>query len=249
MPTDLPGGVLGAYTLLAAAVVVALTALLAVVRMKSAFEPIRTWLVMLPIIFGALWLGLPAWTLVITLVSLFGFREFARATGLAGERGLILIASVAIVVENLAAYLGRYDVFMATPMWAIFLLALVPIIRNRTDQVLRWFSLAVLGILFYGFFLAHLTYLANSPLGLGYVLFVTLMTQLNDALGYIYGKTLGRHRWTVISPNKRSRARSSPPSRRWSSPSSSGGSPSRTCPSWASSRRGSPSASGARSAT
>jgi phosphatidate cytidylyltransferase len=68
--------------------------------------------------------------------------------------------------------------------------------------MLQWFALAIVGVVFYGYFLAHLTYLYGSSLGLGYVLFVVLMTQLNDALQYIFGKVAGRHRWTPISPNK-----------------------------------------------
>ena len=32
--------------------------------------------------------------------------------------------------------------------------------------------------------------------------FVVLMTQLSDALQFLYGKAMGRRRWTPISPNK-----------------------------------------------
>ena len=57
--------------------------------------------------------------------------------------------------------------------------------------MLQWFALAIVGAVFYGYFLAHLSYLYSSSLGLGYLLFVLLMTQLNDALGFIYGKAAG----------------------------------------------------------
>jgi phosphatidate cytidylyltransferase len=193
---------LGIYTVLTIVVVVGLTAALAVVRLNAAFVPIRTWLVMLPVILGALWLGLPAWTVVVTVVSILGFREFARATGLHRELGITAIVYLAIVIENIAAALDRYDVFNAVPMWTIFLVALVPILVNKAERMLQWLSLATLGVLFYGYFLAHLTYLANSPAGLGFVLYVTLGTQLNDAFGFIYGKLFGRRHWTVLSPNK-----------------------------------------------
>jgi phosphatidate cytidylyltransferase len=68
--------------------------------------------------------------------------------------------------------------------------------------MLQWFALAIVGVVFYGYFLAHLTYLYGSSDGLGYLLFVVLMTQLNDALQYLYGKAVGHRRWTPISPNK-----------------------------------------------
>ena len=114
----------------------------------------------------------------------------------------MLVVNGAIVAQNFYAYVGWYDWFQATPTWAILALALVPIVMRRTEDMLQWFALAIVGVVFYGYFLAHLSYLYGSPDGLGYLLFVVLMTQLNDALQYIFGKAVGRHRWTPISPNK-----------------------------------------------
>ncbi len=190
------------YTLATAVTVVLTMALLAVLRLPGAWVPLRTWFVILPIALGAMWLGQPAWTVFVTLISLVAFKEFARVTGLYRQTLFVLVVYGAIVAENAFAFIGRYDFFMATPTWAILALALVPIVLRRTDDMLQWFALAIVGAVFYGFFLAHLSYLYASPAGLGYLLFVVLMTQLNDALQYIYGKAVGRHHWTPISPNK-----------------------------------------------
>ena len=193
--------------------IVVVAILLFAVRIPGSWTPIKTWLVMLPVILGALWLGrllevqtgrgaaLP-WTLLVGAVSLLAFREFARVTGLHRETLFVAVVTGAIVAEGVSAYLQRYDFFMAAPTWAVLALCLVPIARNRTEGMLQWLALAIVGVVFYGYFLAHLSYLAESPRGLGYLLFVVLLTQLNDAMGYLYGKTLGRHRWTQISPNK-----------------------------------------------
>jgi len=192
--------------------IVLVVILLYAVRIPGSWTPIKTWLVMLPVILGTLWLGrlwpveagaeaLP-WTLLVGGVSLLAFREFARVTGLYRERLFVAVVAGAIVAEGVSAWVQRYDFFMATPTWAILALCLVPIARNRTEGMLQWLALAIVGVVFYGYFLAHLSYLAQSPRGLGYLLFVVLLTQLNDAMGYLYGKTLGRHRWTQISPNK-----------------------------------------------
>lgn len=193
---------LAVYTIATAIVLVGVSVLLAIVRVPGVWVPIRTWLVMLPIALGALWLGPPAWTVLVTVVSILGFKEYARATGLYRELPFVVVVYVTIIAENLAALLQRYDFFMAIPMWGVLLLVIVPILRNRTEDMLQWFALAVVGLLLFGFFLAHLSYLGQSPLGLGYVLFVVLATQFNDAMGFIYGRLFGRHRWTAISPNK-----------------------------------------------
>jgi phosphatidate cytidylyltransferase len=189
------------YTLATVAAVVIVSGLLALVRLPGVWVPIRTWLVMLPIALGALWLGQLAWVVLVTVVSVIAFSEFARVTGLQVKPMLAVVYGT-IVAENMFAYLGTYNFFMATPMWAILILILVPIALNRTEGMAQAVMLSGAGIIFFGYFLAHLSYLQRSPLGLGYLLYLLLGTQLNDAFGYIFGKLFGRHRWTPISPNK-----------------------------------------------
>jgi phosphatidate cytidylyltransferase len=190
------------YSVAAVVAVIVTIGLLAVLRIPGAWVPLRTWFAILPIALGAMWLGHGPWALFVTVVSMFGFKEYARVTGLYRQTLFVVVVYGAIVAENAFALAGRYDWFMATPTWAILGLALVPIVLRRTEGMLQWFALAIVGVVFYGYFLAHLTYLYGSSLGLGYLLFVVLMTQLNDALQYIFGKVAGRHRWTPISPNK-----------------------------------------------
>ena len=193
---------LAAYTAIVAVGFVLLGAVIAVTRLRVAWTPYRTWIPLLAVIFAALWLGTWAWAILVTLVSIYGFKEFARATGLYREILFVLIVYAAIVFMNLWAYLPHYGFFMVTPVWAIAALALVPIVRNRTEGMLQWFALSVVGVVYFGWFLAHLTYIARSEYGLGYVLYVVLATQFNDALAFLGGKLFGRHHWTALSPNK-----------------------------------------------
>ena len=195
------------YTVATVVVIVAAAVLFAFIHLPAGLLAIRTWLVIIPIALGTIGAGkvigtqLP-WAILVATVSVLGFREFARVTGLIKEPLFVAVVSAAIVLQSVFAMANRYDVFMALSTWAILVLALVPIILNRTEKMLQHLALAIVGVVFYGYFLAHLTYLAISSLGLGYLLFVLLATQFNDALGFVFGKTLGRHRWTPISPNK-----------------------------------------------
>lgn len=193
---------LPAYTALAAVSVVLFGLLLRITRLTAGWAPYRTWLVMLPVVLVALWLGAWAWALLITFLSIFGFKEFARATGLYRERLFVLTVYASMVVANALAYFGRFGLFMVVPMWAVALLTLVPIVRNRTEGMLQGFSLSVLGVVYFGWFLAHLTYLAGWDAGLGLVLYVVLATQLNDVVAFLFGKLFGQRHWTVLSPNK-----------------------------------------------
>lgn len=199
---DLASDPLRFYTVATVATVIVTTGLLALLRLPGAWIPLRTWFVILPIALGAMWLGQGFWTVLVAVVSIVAFKEYARVTGLYRQTLFVILVYGAVVTENFFAFVGRYDVFMAIPTWTVLVMALVPIVLRRTEGMLQWYSLAIVGAIFYGYFLAHLSYLYGSSEGLGYLLFVLLMTQLNDALQYIYGKAVGRRRWTPISPNK-----------------------------------------------
>src|SRR6267378_2927256 len=188
---------LAAYTALAALGVVVFGAFLTATRLRAGWTPYRTWLVMLPIVFAALWLGIWAWAFIVTGLSIYGFKEFARATGLYRERLFVTVVYLVMIAANATAYFGRFGLFMVVPMWGVAVLTLVPIVRNRTEGMLQGFALSVLGIVYLGWFLAHLTYLATWDAGLGLVLYVVLATQLNDVVGFLFGKLFGRRHWTA----------------------------------------------------
>lgn len=193
---------LPAYTALAACTVVFFGVLLRVTRLAAGWLPYRTWLVMLPVILAPLWLGTWAWAAIVTGLSIYGFKEFARATGLYRDRLFVTVVYLVMIAANATAYFGRFGLFMVVPMWGVALLTLVPIVRTRTEGMLQGFALSVLGVVYLGWFLAHLTYLALWEGGLGLVLYVVLATQLNDVAAFLVGKLFGRRHWAVLSPNK-----------------------------------------------
>jgi phosphatidate cytidylyltransferase len=193
---------LPAYTALAALGIVVFGVFLRLTRLSAGWVPYRTWLLMLPVVLVAFWIGTWAWAVLVTLLSIYGFKEFARATGLYRERLFMLTVYLAMIAANATAFFGRFGLFMVVPMWAVALLTLVPIVRNRTEGMLQGFALSVLGVVYFGWFLAHLSYLAIWDQGLGLVLYVVLATQLNDVIAFLTGKLIGRHHWTVLSPNK-----------------------------------------------
>ena len=193
---------LRAYTALALAVVIGLSAVVLAARISAAWVPIRTWLLMLPAIFVPLWLGAPWWAAFVTFIGVFGFKEFAKTTGLYRELAFVVVVYLFVVATNLTALLRMDAVFITLPMWSLLGLTLLPIVLNRTDDMIQWFALSVMGFTFYGFFLAHLVWLYGTPLGLGPLLYVLTATILSDVLAFLVGKRVGRHRWTRISPNK-----------------------------------------------
>ena len=190
--------------------------LLAVLRMigrdvSSPLATYRGWLVMTPIVLATLLLGREATIVGVTLLAAFGFREFARATGLYEDWWLTGIVYLAIVALGAVTLMtdprldqpGWYGFFMALPTFVIALILLVPVLRNRARGELQQVALAIFGFIYFGWMFMHLGFLANTENAYGYLLFLVFAVEVNDVAAFTFGKIFGKRKLRDrISPNK-----------------------------------------------
>jgi phosphatidate cytidylyltransferase len=92
---------------------------------------------------------------------------------------------------------------MSVPVYAIAVILLVPIIRNKVHGMLQRMSLAIVGFVYIGWMFGHLGFLANAQAAYGYLLYLLLATELSDVAAFTCGKLFGRHQFrSEISPKK-----------------------------------------------
>jgi phosphatidate cytidylyltransferase len=178
---------------------------------RSVWRTYRGWLVMAPLVLGAIFLGREATIIGLTLIAISGFKEFARATGLYEDwwmtgvvyLGILGVGVVSIITDPRTDLQGWYGLFMALPAYAVAIILLVPILRNRSRGQLQEVSLAILGFVYFGWMFGHLAFLANAGNAYGYLLFVIFAVEVNDIAAFVCGKLFGRHKLrSAISPNK-----------------------------------------------
>jgi phosphatidate cytidylyltransferase len=176
-----------------------------------AWASYRGWLIMIPLVLLALFLGRLATIVFFTVLAIWGFKEFARATGLYQDRGFAAAVYAAIVavgatslIEDPFLYVnGWYGLFMALPVYAICLILAVPIVLNRTAGQLQGIALSVVGFIYFGWMFGHLAFLANAKHAYGYLLYLLFAVELSDVAAYTTGKLFGRHKLRGnVSPNK-----------------------------------------------
>jgi phosphatidate cytidylyltransferase len=194
--------VLGFYSVLAALVYSLLGGFIWLRPLEAAKKPYLTWAILLPLLLVPLWLGPPFWIVAVTLVSIYGFKEFAKGTGLYDHMAYCLIVDAVIIGLGLSAIFKDYGLFMALPIWGAAILSAVPVLTNTYEGSVQRISLSIIGLVYFGWFAAHWGYLSQSAYGLGYVLFALLATQFNDALAFLWGKLFGKTTWTKLSPKK-----------------------------------------------
>src|SRR5204862_5613674 len=149
----------------------------------------------------------------VTLLAIYAFKEFARSSGLYRDWWMTGAVYVGIVAVGIASWIphpggeepgaGWYGLFMAVPVFAIALILLIPILRNRTRGELQKMSLSIIGFIYIGWMFGHLGFLANATNAYGFLCYVVFATELNDVAAFTFGRLFGRHPLrSEISPNK-----------------------------------------------
>ena len=180
-------------------------------NVERAWNSYCGWLVMVPVLLGVIFLGRIPSIVFFTAVGIFGFKEFARATGLYRDWYMTGAVYVAIIVTGCTSLPtdarqgvpGWYGMFMAWPVFAIAGILLIPILRNRVQGQLQAIALSIVGFIYFGWMFGHLAFLANAKYAYAYLLFVLFAVEINDVAAFTFGKLFGRHPLrSNISPNK-----------------------------------------------
>jgi phosphatidate cytidylyltransferase len=179
----------------------------------SMFKTYWSWILMAAIGLVVVFLGRIPTIVGVTLLAIFAFKEFARASGLyrdwwmtgAGYAGIVAVGIASLISRPRGEEPGTgwYGLFVAVPVFAIALILLIPILRNRARGELQRMSLAIVGFIYMGWMFGHLGFLANARNAYGYVCFIIFATALSDVAAFTFGKIFGRHPLrSEISPSK-----------------------------------------------
>lgn len=180
-------------------------------NVSSIWKTYRGWLIMIPLVMGTIFLGRTAVIVGVALLAIFGFKEFARATGVYEDWGLtglvyfgiVLLAGASFITDPRLDYPGWYGLFMSLPAYVVGAILLVPILRNRAKGQLQRVALAIVGFIYFGRMFSHLGFLANSQYAYGYILYLVLAVEINDIAAFTCGKIFGKRKLREnISPNK-----------------------------------------------
>ncbi len=142
--------------------------------------------------------------LVLLSIGAIGAFEYSRMsdTDLKGVPRLLIIPL--LLLPLVAAGSGRLDMVAAGLL--VGLLGVIGLaLRYYTgiDDVRRFLSAAVLGLVYIGFCLAHIVLLRFQSNGIGWLLVLSAVTAGSDTGAYYAGRSFGRHKLCVdISPGK-----------------------------------------------
>src|SRR5437879_8420259 len=149
----------------------------------------------------------------VTLLAIYAFKAFARTSVLCRDwwmTGAVYAGIITVGISSLISHprgeepgAGWYGLFVAVPVFAIALILIIPILRNRARGELQRMSLAIVGFIYIGWMFGHLGFLANARNAYGFLSFLIFATALSDVAAFTFGKIFGRHPLlSELSPNK-----------------------------------------------
>lgn len=170
---------------------------------------IKTWWWIIAVFAAAICINRTATICLIALISFLALKEFLSLVPTRrADRRVLLWAYLAIPVQYYWIATDWFDLFVIwVPVYVFLGLPLVMVLIGETKGYL-----AAAGRLFWGvmttvFSLGHAAYLLMLPGGpagsAGLLLYLIVLTQLNDVAQFIWGKTIGKRKaLPAVSPGK-----------------------------------------------
>ena len=147
--------------------------------------------------------GQIAFTLFVGTVSVAAFLEFASLVKHIKKDIPKLIGALSCVCMVFSFYRGE-QIEAGVILFVAFLLILTfQLLKNDISGSIVVTGITIFGIVYIGWFLAHLVALRNLPLGKEYILTLLAITWLTDSGAYAIGTLFGKHKLHIkASPNK-----------------------------------------------
>lgn len=173
---------------------------------------IRTWWLIVALFAAAVTINPLVALAFFTALSALAFREYLSVIpDLPVDRRVLLWAYLAIPIQYLwigKSWYGMFIIFI--PVYMLLFLPMRIVLLGGTTGFLRAVGTVHWGLMMTVFCVSHVAALLMVPLttnpqggGAGLVLFLVMLTQLNDVAQFLWGKTLGRHKVVpLVSPNK-----------------------------------------------
>ena len=163
----------------------------------------KSWLVLAPLMVAPLLIHRLTAIIGIGLLSLFCYREFARATGTFRHHAISAVVILGIVLLTFAEADHWYGFFVALSSLTISALVIVALFADQPQGYIQRVALGIFAFSLFGVCLGHFAYFANDRHGPAFLLAILVCVEMNDIFAYCTGKLFGRRKLAPrTSPNK-----------------------------------------------
>ena len=167
-------------------------------------QRVQSWWIMVGVFGVAIAIDRSLSIIFFGLVSFLALKEYLSLIPTRrADRRVLFWAYLSIPVQYYWIYRGWYGMFIVfIPVWVMLLISARMVLIGETKDFLRAVGTIQWGLMLMVFAISHQAYLLVLG-GAGLVLYLVVLTQLNDVAQYVWGKRFGRHKATpTVSPGK-----------------------------------------------
>lgn len=216
MPLDLPAPILWTLAALYGLLVIGSGIIYSVAWCKPETDytelksRIKSWWVIVTIFTLALSFNRTASLLCFAFLSFLALKEYLSLIPTRRvDRRILLWAYLAMVLQYFWIYIGWYGMFLIfIPIYVFLFLAMQMVLVGETEGFLKAVSTLHWGLILTVYTISHLSYLLMLPTtsnssGMGLLVYLVVLTEINDIAQFIFGKWLGQHKIVPkVSPGK-----------------------------------------------
>jgi len=160
----------------------------------SAWASLKSWLFVAPLLFTAFALPKPWPLLFLTWMGILTAKSFFQLVGMYHRSWFIWCTYLFILALGYMIYSDSMELYNLSPMIFVFVIALIPILRNSATHMIQYMGLSTLAFIFWGWSYMHMGRLLMVEGGELMVLYLYTLTEVSENTSWAVSKTFGKHK-------------------------------------------------------
>ena len=161
---------------------------------SSAWASLKSWLFVAPMLFAIFALPRPWPLLFMTWMGVLSAKSYFQMVGMYHRSWFVWVTYVAIALLGYITYSGTLELYNLSPMIFLFVIALIPILRNSATAMTQYMALSLLAFIFWGWSYMHMARLLTFSGGELMVLYLYLLAEVGENTSWAVSKTFGKYK-------------------------------------------------------
>lgn len=160
----------------------------------SAWASLKSWLFVAPMLFAMFALPEPWPLLFVTWMGVLSAKSFFQMVGMYHRSWFVWVTYIFIFALGHIVYHGQLEYYNLSPMIFLFVVALIPILRNSATHMIQYMALSLLAFIFWGWCYMHMARLLTFPGGELMVLYLYLLAEVSENTSWAVSRLFGKYK-------------------------------------------------------
>lgn len=158
----------------------------------SAWASLKSWLFVAPVLFAVFAMPMPWPLFFLTLMGVLSSKSFFQMVGMYHRSWFVWVTYIFIFALAYLVHRDQLELYNLSPMIFLFVIALIPMLRNSSTHMIQYIALSLLAFIFWGWSYLHMGRLLTFEGGALMVIYLYLLTEVSEnttwAVSILFGK-------------------------------------------------------------